>query len=314
MPAFLIFISLSFSWVLLRLLIPFLAQNFPDRPTSRSSHRLVKPRAGGVSFVFVTCLFVAISYLYPHSSPSHLSPINLVPLISLPLALVGLIDDFSALSSLTRYLFQAFTALFLVILSPLPFSFALYILIPLLITAIINFTNFVDGLDGLLASNMIVALSFLYFHLFLPNVILVLLGSLVAFLLWNWCPSKVFMGDVGSTFLGAVFAGVLLQSDSWLHSFSLLLIFTPLFGDSLSCLLRRLLKRQNIFKPHRLHLYQRLQQSGFSHSYVSILYTTFTLSLGLAYTFYGLPLLLILCIATIVFGFFLDEKFAAPFE
>ena len=73
-------------------------------------------------------------------------------------------------------------------------------------------------------------------------------------------------GDVGSTFLGAVFAALLLQSSSWLEALGYLLVATPLLGDACLCVVRRLLTGQNVFEPHRLHLHQRLHQSGWPHS------------------------------------------------
>ena len=67
-----------------------------------------------------------------------------------------------------------------------------------------------------------------------------LVGALFGFLLWNWSPAKVFMGDVGSTFLGAVFAGVVLQQASFTAALGPLLVATPLLADACICVLRRL--------------------------------------------------------------------------
>ena len=74
-----------------------------------------------------------------------------------------------------------------------------------------------------------------------------LVGSLLGFLLWNCSPAKVFMGDVGSTFLDAVFAGLVLQASSWPEAFGYLLVATPLLGDACICVPRRLLAGQRVF-------------------------------------------------------------------
>ena len=79
------------------------------------------------------------------------------------------------------------------------------------------------------------------------------------------------MGDVGSTFLGAVFAGLVLQASSLSDAFSYLLVATPLLADACLCVPRRMLAGQRVFKAHRLHLFQRLNQAGWPHSRVSLI-------------------------------------------
>ena len=85
------------------------------------------------------------------------------------------------------------------------------------------------------------------------------------------------MGDVGSTFLGALFAGLVLRP-SWLDAFSYLLVAT-LLADACFCLLRRWLAGQ---PGHRLHLFQRLHQAGWSHVHVSLTYIVATSVLAVA--------------------------------
>ena len=73
-----------------------------------------------------------------------------------------------------------------------------------------------DGIDGLVAGSMI--LIFAVGSIFISNYFLIFVGSLSAFLFWNWYPSKVFMGDGGSTFLGSIFFGLLLDSSNIFES------------------------------------------------------------------------------------------------
>ena len=96
--------------------------------------------------------------------------------------------------------------------------FIVFVILLVLATAVINFINFLDGIDGLVSICMIVSI-------FSVSLLFQLLAFLVSFgidgfLIWNWSPAKVFMGDVGSTFLGAVFIGFVLQASSWIHAFS----------------------------------------------------------------------------------------------
>jgi UDP-N-acetylmuramyl pentapeptide phosphotransferase/UDP-N-acetylglucosamine-1-phosphate transferase len=99
-----------------------------------------------------------------------------------------------------------------VAISPLALSWWLVPVAVFAATAVINFVNFSDGLDGLVAGCAAVLLTVAV--LALPpeagHGLLPLIGALLSFLAWNWSPARVFMGDVGSTFLGAVIAGMVL--------------------------------------------------------------------------------------------------------
>ena len=225
------------------------------------------------------------------------------------MALVGLCDDRINLSARWRYFFQLLTAVLYLSNSPLirrlNFSAGSHVLSALLVfatlaivvTAVINFTNFMDGLDGLVAGSMTVAIASLCTVLNAPWSLWALVGSLFGFLFWNWSPAKVFMGDVGSTFLGAVYAGLVLQASSWLEALLYLLVVTPILADAFFCILRRLFSGQSIFQAHRLHLFQRLHQAGWSHSRVSLIYILATALLALALPIGGLPLVLSLAIS-----------------
>ena len=291
---------------------------FKDHPNARSSHKLPTPRGGGISFVVISCFFTFVALI----TGSKFDVCGL-PLLAAPLAFVGLIDDRYNLPSLWRYCFHIFTAISLLFFSPLlvldistsTFAFFLNcILILLAITAIINFTNFMDGLDGLVAGCMSVAFSSIILVLDLPPLMWTLVGSLLGFLFFNWSPARVFMGDVGSTFLGALFAGLLLHASSWLQAFGCLLVATPLLGDACLCVLRRFLTGQNVFQAHRLHLYQRLHMSGWSHAQVSLAYIVATSSLALAMLAGGWSWVLSLSVVVLLLGLWLDQRVAISFS
>ena len=215
------------AWWLLRALLPNLRRRLLDQPNARSSHSQPTPRGGGVAFVLL-------------AAGTQLAMVAL-PLLALPLAVVGFLDDRHNLSAGLRYGVQLATALLVILASPLPLPWLGLPLLLIAVTAVINFTNFMDGLDGLVSGCMAVAFSALALKLAAPWPIWWLVGALLGFLLWNWSPAKVFMGDVGSTFLGAVFAGLVLQAPSWQEALGLLLVATPLLGDAFLCVPRRLL-------------------------------------------------------------------------
>ena len=315
-----VFLAAVCSWLFLRALIPQLFRRLLDQPNARSSHSQPTPRGGGVSFVVLASISAGVGLL----SNNDLT-VAAIPLHAAPLAVVGLFDDRHNLPASWRYGVQLLTAVFMIGLSPLiqsvPNSLASgsWLLLPALsvlviaATAVINFTNFMDGLDGLVAGCLAVTIAALAIALAAPWPLWVLVGSLIGFLFWNWSPAKVFMGDVGSTFLGAVFVGLVLQASTWLEALSYILVATPLLGDACLCVLRRLLARQCVFQAHRLHMFQRLHQAGWSHARVSATYISATAVLAIAMLTGGWPWVLGLAVVELLFGVWLDQRVAVPF-
>ena len=320
MLVFLASASAAACWLVLRALIPELRRRLLDEPNARSSHRLPTPRGGGIAFVLVASASSGTALLSGQGFAA-----DALPLLSAPLAVVGLFDDRHNLPALWRYSVQLFTAALMLGVSPLVQPFCLAVvsgtwrLLPVLallviaVTAVINFTNFMDGLDGLVAGCMAVAIAALAIALDAPWPLWALVGSLLGFLLWNWSPAKVFMGDVGSTFLGAVFAVLVLQASTWSEALGLLLVATPLLADAFLCVPRRLIAGQRVFQAHRLHLFQRLHQAGWSHARVSSFYIAATAVLAIAFLWGGLPLSIILAVNELLIGVWLDQKVAIPF-
>ena len=293
-------------------LIPKLSLNLLDKPNARSSHREPTPRGGGLAFVIVSTGFSLIA-IVSGAIPFATSLQPVLPLVALPLAIIGLLDDRWSLPASWRYAAQLVTAFFILWLSPMSIPWLLMPPLIVTVTAIINFTNFMDGLDGLVPGCMAVALSAVALKLSAPWPIWALVGALIGFLFWNWSPAKVFMGDVGSTFLGAVFAGLLLQAPSWSDAVGLLLVTTPLLGDACFCVPRRLLAGHRVFKAHRLHLFQRLHQAGWPHARVSSFYIVATAALAVAFLAGGLPCVVGLAIGELLAGIWLDQNVALPF-
>jgi len=305
------------SWGLLCALLPCLRRRLLDQPNERSSHLQATPRGGGLAFVLVASVASALASLFGATSASATLPLVAAPLLALPLAFVGFLDDRHNLPASWRYGVQLATGLVVILAHPLvPPSVGLLPLLLLLliaVTAVINFTNFMDGLDGLVAGCMAVAMTAAAVKLAAPWPIWALVGSLLGFLVWNWSPAKVFMGDVGSTFLGVVFAVLVLRSSSGPQALALLLVATPLLGDACLCVLRRLMAGQRVFQAHRLHLFQRLHQAGWSHARVSSLYIAATAVLAIALLLGGLPWVITLAALELLIGIWLDQQVAVPF-
>jgi len=306
-PAILAAVVAAFiSWLLLCALIPVLRRRLLDHPTARSSHTQPTPRGGGIVVVLVALLANALA-----AWQLGCTRLITLPFIALPLALVGLLDDRHNLPARWRYGVHLITAALL--LAPLGLPWLAWPLLLLAITAVINCTNFMDGLDGLVAGCMAVALTAAALQLDASWSLWALVGALIGFLLWNWSPAKVFMGDVGSTFLGAVFAGVVLQAPGWPEALGLLLVATPILGDACLCVPRRLLGGQSIWQAHRLHLFQRLHQAGWPHARVAGLYIAATALLAVALLLGGWRAVMPLALMELLVGVWLDQRVALPF-
>ena len=126
-------------------------------------------------------------------------------------------------------------------------------------------------------------------------------------------PSKIFMGDVGSVFLGIYFSGNLLQLNSFSEIIGFFLILTPIYGDALYTLVRRFLRGHNIFKAHRLHIYQRLFIGGILKQNIALLYASLTLINALILIKYGLISVIISAFLNLLILLFFDNKYAISF-
>lgn len=303
-------ICFALTLALLALLRPILINYFLDSPDERSSHQQPIPTGAGISFVITSFIASIISGWY-------------IPLFCLPLSLIGFLDDKFNLSRIIRYGGQIFTAFLIVnyslttninlkaLFESNPFGNVISISLIFGITAIINFTNFMDGLDGFLGSSFFVA--FLFLSVTYETNLVFLTAGIFAFLIFNWHPAKMFMGDVGSTFLGAVFAGLIIQKGNVLDILMRLLILSPIFMDSLFTLIRRIKNRQKIFTPHKLHVYQRLNQAGMKQSQISIIYALGVFILCLVSLLNNVYFLILAVIVELLFGIYLSS-ISKPFK
>ncbi len=287
------------------------SKKFLDMPNKRSMHIKPVPRGAGIVFILVTNLSSIIYFLI-----FGFHKIFLIPLAILPLSIVGLFDDLYSLKPVTKYIFQILVSLLMVFLSNLfiNFNFSLLFLIVFLFTGIINFINFMDGIDGIVGSCMIIALITSCLILKIDQNYLFLIGSLAAFIVWNWYPAKLFMGDIGSTFLAAINIGIITQSTSYIVALGLLLVLGPCLVDPFTCVIRRFFYGENIFTPHRLHLYQRLKLAGIRDDKVSMIYILCTLLISLSNIFLDIKFTIGIFLVTCILGFYLDQYIAKPFS
>ena len=292
-------LSIILSHFFLKKIIPFLAL---DIPNSRSSHSRPVYRGGGIIFILISFLTIPITKFY--------SLFLLIPLI-----IIGYLDDLFSLSSTVRYLIQVLTVFLIINFNfNLPLnSFVLYFLILIAGTALINFTNFIDGIDGLLAANILIAFTHIIFLNYNNFYLVPLTGGLFAFFLLNKSPSKVFMGDVGSTFLGAILFMEIIKISELKIAFLSFAVATPIYLDAFFCVIARFINNENIFLSHKKHLYQRLVSNGFSHNKVTMIYSLSSGLISLSCYTYNINIVIFVITLVFIEGLILNKYFATPF-
>ena len=268
------FISVIFTG-LIRLYV--IHKNMFDIPNNRSSHDEPTPRGGGVSIVLLfTCSTIWL-YLQNLISLSLFYALNGGFII----AIIGWLDDIFIIHPLWRGVVHILVAIWAVYwiggLANFPFSIG-YPLAMISIIWCINLYNFMDGIDGLAATEglcMSIVVAFilsLYGFSNMSLLCLLLAASIAGFLVWNWPPAKIFMGDVGSGYLGYVFAVLALSTaNTHLLPLTFWMTISALFlCDATWTVLFRLWRGERLYEAHREHAYQRLVQNGISHFNVTI--------------------------------------------
>lgn len=256
-----------------------------DIPNSRSSHLIPTPRGGGLAFVVVFLFCLPILYL-----SSLLSSLFLLVLMGagLLIAIVGFIDDKYNLSVHSRLLTHFIAAIWVLFwLNGFPSISLVSFIIPTPITTccaifylvwLLNLYNFMDGIDGLASIEAIcmclggiILYILLKYDLYTAPLFL-LAASVLGFLIWNFPYARIFMGDVGSSFLGIILGALSIQA-AWL-SIPLFVAWLIMLGvfivDTTWTLIHRILRKQKIYEAHRCHAYQFASRILGKHWPVSI--------------------------------------------
>ncbi len=281
--AIVIFLFLSLvSWLVVTSLITMLVKaQQVDKPNERTMHSGAVPRGGGIviSGAMITSLVCAA--ILGSQSLFY----GVFALLMVAWTVLSWWDDRFGLSALRRFVpqlvfavatVQAFGYVNHVIGIDIGLAGAVVTLLGIVWMA--NLYNFMDGIDGLAASQAIVAsLTFAIWFYALANptvalICVVVAGSSYGFLLCNWQPARIFMGDVGSITLGAFFATLMIIAATRhdVPILSLMLVFGFFILDTGITILRRIYAREVIWQAHTQHLYQRLVKSGFSHQSVTL--------------------------------------------
>ncbi|HQZ11681.1 MAG TPA: hypothetical protein PK286_02245 [Devosia sp.] len=259
-----------------------------QNPNERSSHKAPTPSGGGVGIVaggLVAAVPLALEIAWPTLAVLGLS---------LVVAAIGFIDDRRHIPAPLRLAAQLIITGILIGIAPLDAVAAqLSQHLPFLLVAALfilaavywlNLFNFMDGIDGLAASQaafMLIAAALIAATSNGMSTETPLLwwmvgvsGAALGFLLLNWAPAKIFMGDAGSTWLGFIIAALCLWTISlgWLSLWQWLILGALFITDATLTLVRRTLRGENPLKAHRLHAYQHLSRRWGGHGRVTLLY------------------------------------------
>ena len=249
-----------------------------DRPNERSSHAVPTPRGGGIAVVAAIVAGWAVLLATGVAPPALTIPLG----AAVGLASVSWLDDRGSLSPVVRLAAQCLAVG--LGLSVLGRGGAVFqgLLLPVLDLAaaavlwvwFVNLFNFMDGIDGLAGSEAAAIGLGLVLCASLgagsDPALAALAGAVAAaaigFLVWNWAPARIFLGDVGSVPLGYLIGFLLLgyaQHGHWRAALILPLYFLV---DATTTLLRRLFRGERVWEAHREHFYQQAVRRGLGHA------------------------------------------------
>ena len=281
-----------------------LAHHVLDIPNERSSHQVPTPRGGGIAIVISFVVAILILFAFGKITVSAILALLGVSGI---VALVGFIDDHAPIAARWRFMAHFSAAAWVLYWMGTPLldlpggsinlGFIGMVLCTLYLVWMLNLYNFMDGIDGIAGIEAITVtlsggvLSMLHaVPSSSPGSVVVLLALLAAasalgFLVWNFPPAKIFMGDAGSGFLGILMGTLSLMAG--LEAPALFWSWVILLGvfvvDATVTLFRRLARRQKLYEAHRSHAYQFAARRLGAHKPVSI-------AVGLINLFWLLPI------------------------
>ena len=256
------------------------ARQILDHPNERSSHKQPVPRGAGIATSAVLILATgAIAAITAHEPEKMLA----VPLAALALAVVSWIDDLRGLNPVLRLAIQ-FAAAIVAVPALAHSGLVFQGLLPpvfdqaaavLLWVWFVNLFNFMDGIDGIAASEAAsIGIGIFALALIFPDAVsepgtplyaAVVAGAALGFLRWNWEPAKIFLGDVGSVPLGYLLGFLLLSlaaQGQWAAALILPLYY---MADSGITLAVRLAAGEKIWQAHARHFYQQAARRLGSH-------------------------------------------------
>ncbi len=332
--------SFFFGFLMTPVLILILKKiKFTETPGGRKIHAGSIPSMGGIAIVFATFVGLFAWLSFDQIVETRYFLVGLAIMFS-----VGLRDDLIELTALQKLIGQSIPAFFVIVMADIRIS-SLYGFmgvyeIPYLISVAITFFailvltnsfNLIDGADGLAGSLSLVTLSILGFWFYTAGMIsyslisFTLVGGILAFLVFNWHPAKIFMGDTGSLSVGfsltvlvilfvdktglmAPWEGLKLNAP---FSAGLAFLIVPVY-DTVRIFIKRTMNGRSPLKPDKSHVHHFLIRMGLHHDQVSLVLVVVKLSF-ISIVFFGYSLsdhvlLPTIAIIATVLGIWMDRK------
>ncbi len=279
-------LALLATHLLLKVTYRYALKHLLDTPNERSSHTIPTPRGGGIA-VSLSSLTVLIYFAFTDINIPT-SELTLIAIASGTLAALGYADDHLSLSRRLRFgvTLAALAASVWLLPSPnlqlghitLTNSWILFPLLLLASTWFLNLFNFMDGIDGIASVQTLTALIGAALILLSQGehnwsyLLIVLSAPALGFLIWNFPPAKIFLGDSGSYFWGALIAllAITTAANTQLNIWSWIILLGVFIADSSWTLTTRILTKQQWNSPHRSHAYQKLSRRFNSHRTISL--------------------------------------------
>ncbi|WP_036232438.1 MraY family glycosyltransferase [Marinobacterium litorale] len=281
-PVAIFLLAMLSAWLLTGAVLRYAQRALLDMPGERSSHQVPTPRGGGVSIVLVVLVGSVMS--------QSLADPWVTALLGAggTVALVGFIDDHRHVPArwrLATHIVAAAAAIYWLGGPPgisalgVEISGGFWLWLPAIVFVVwmLNLYNFMDGIDGLAALQALTLSLGINAVLLIAGLpvsapMLLIAGAAAGFLIWNFPPARIFMGDVGSGFLGVVFAiTALFHTAIDPELFWCWLILMAVFvTDASWTLVRRFQRGEAVFQAHRSHAYQRAARALENHGYVSV--------------------------------------------
>ncbi|MGB9638385.1 MAG: glycosyltransferase family 4 protein [bacterium] len=312
---FLVFLtSLALSLIITPFIIKFAKKyNIVDKPDIRKIHKEPIPRIGGlaiiISILFTSLFYLTFLYIFDSNFlvlkyfKYKFNQILGLFLSFLLILITGILDDIKDLSAIKKLFIQILIAniLFFTGTRVEFFTFSnliislndiiSYVFTVLWVVGLMNAINLLDGLDGLLSGvSFIISITLGLLAIskgqtVLAIIIFSLSGALLGFLRYNFNPAKIFLGDTGSLFIGLFMAVISILGyfkKATIISFIIpILIFALPILDTILAIIRRILRKQSIFKPDKGHLHHLLLKIGLSQKQTAIVFYIITLLLSI---------------------------------
>jgi len=273
-------LSVAITFLLIKMPAKFSAV---DTPNERSLHESPTPRTGGVAMLLSV---IIISFIFSYNQNLNISP-NII-IAGAMIIVISLLDDFRPVKSIVRFVIHIIAAVIVVragfMIEYINMPWGEVNVLPVLASVLTivfivwmtNLYNFMDGMDGLAAGMSIfgfltfAVIGYLENQLGFSLISLIMAASSMGFLVWNFPPAKIFMGDLGSAVYGYIVAVFVIYAhiNNMIPVQISIILFSPFIFDATATLICRVYNREKFWQAHNTHFYQRLVLSGLGHKKV----------------------------------------------